>query len=321
LRTEAGVLDTLITIVAACEREDGSREKAGRAAVDFVVHVQSEARSDSAVAAALLRAVRWLSGGDTAASKSVTNIAALAEHGAEEFVLTILSEHFTNAAVQSWGCGALLALARVSNVKDSILSKGGVLRVIEAMTLHNTSVEVQRHGCWALAILGHSNRQEVLWKLERATVAMKGFELNAGVQGKCCALLTQLAIDEPVAVVNASGQLLALSALDAHLNVSAVQSACLFALSNLAGHEVVSAAVFRSGVLPRVLAAMDRLANDTVVLQNGLNALYNLGVLDSSENVIVASGGLERDGCPRVFGHFASVRLSCTEQSVCFWRG
>jgi len=78
---------------------------------------------------------------------------AVAAAGGIEAVVSAMTAHREDAAVQEQGAGALQSLAADALGRARAVGAGGVEAIVDAIRAHRTQPAVQEFGCWALANL------------------------------------------------------------------------------------------------------------------------------------------------------------------------
>merc|ERR1712151_294788 len=68
-----------------------------------------------------------------------------------KLIVESMLEHFADAQVQEYGCRALRSALPNSTNQTLLGDAGGIDAVLKAMSVHESVVAVQHHGCWALS--------------------------------------------------------------------------------------------------------------------------------------------------------------------------
>ena len=166
--------------------------------------------------------------------------ADIGKWGGVEIVLSALTKYQADPGMAAVVLHTLAAVCRAVESNQVLVSKaGGIELVVQVMRAHPTTAEVQRYGCWALAIIAYNADNQVLVAkaggIEAVIAAMRAHPTTADVQHYGCWALMTIAVnaDNKVLVAKAGGIEAVVAAMRAHPTTADVQHRGCWALLHI----------------------------------------------------------------------------------------
>ena len=207
--------------------------------------------------------------------------------------------------IQEWGCNALARLSDEDANVSALASPGTVAVVLKAMRCHTSVGEIQAAGCRlfvSLALRKEKARAGATYDMKFAhltfepgtlTVILEAMQLHpteSPVQFTGCIAMASDAFHENAPIDVATACALVLRTMEAHADVQAF--ACC-ALNRFAEEPENRAAMGQLGVIPAIVACMDRTTENKeqetvsrMLLNWGCAALYKLFQADCNKGVL-----------------------------------
>ena len=211
--------------------------------------------------------------------------------------------------IQEWGCNALVRLAREDANVRALASPGTVAAVLKTMGRRASVGEIQSAGCQLflnLALCKEKEKEQAdathgtkyaYLKFEPGTLtvileAMQLHPTEHTVKIVGCLAMASDAFHENAPIDVATACALVLRAMEAHADEGVRACACC-ALNRFASEPENRAAMGQLGVIPAIVACMDRTTENKeqetvsrVLLYSGCAALYKLFQADCNKGVL-----------------------------------
>ncbi|CAK8997030.1 Protein aardvark (Suppressor of amiB protein 16) [Durusdinium trenchii] len=195
------------------------------------------------------------------------------------------------------GCEVLSVLARLEEMQEPIISKGGISLICTALKAFQADTGIQRKGCRAFANLGEFqvSREAIRREggIELIIYGMKYHVSHPEVGEQGCAALANLALDEGNRshIAQNEGVNAVLAGLRLHQNHPGIQAFGLGALGNLATAEDNCAVILKAGAIDMVMNAMNAWKDEARVQHFACLALSNFAHDDANKVAIGRAGG------------------------------
>lgn len=214
-----------------------------------------------------------------------------------DLVIAIMKLFPQEARIQESGCEVLSVLARLEEMQEPIISKGGISLICTALKAFQADTGIQRKGCRAFANLGEFqvSREAIRREggIELIIYGMKYHVSHPEVGEQGCAALANLALDEGNRshIAQNEGVNAVLAGLRLHQNHPGIQAFGLGALGNLATAEDNCAVILKAGAIDMVMNAMNAWKDEARVQHFACLALSNFAHDDASKVAIGRAGG------------------------------
>eukprot|EP01088_Endostelium_zonatum_P003277 TRINITY_DN14487_c0_g1_i1.p1 TRINITY_DN14487_c0_g1~~TRINITY_DN14487_c0_g1_i1.p1 ORF type:complete len:563 (+),score=116.06 TRINITY_DN14487_c0_g1_i1:68-1756(+) len=115
-------------------------------------------------------------------------------------VINSMNKHLTVVRVQEAGCGVLFGIARIGGNEAKITEQGAIKAIIQAMTIHEDNVDVQRVACLVISTLVMGPNASVKKAMGRESIeallqSLKKHAEDAKIQEKGCNALMNIVLD------------------------------------------------------------------------------------------------------------------------------
>ena len=232
--------------------------------------------------------------------------------GAIPLLARCVDRHRGDDELQGWGCNALVRLAREDVNVRALASPGTVAAVLKAMGRHASVGEIQSAGCelfLRLALCKEKEKEQadalngmqvahLTFEPGTLTVILEAMQLHpteSEVQMAGCLAMASDTFHENAPIDLATACALILRAMEAHADDGLQACACC-ALNCLAEEPEDRAAMGQLGVIPAIVACMDRTTENKeqetvsrVLLNWGCAALYKLFQADCNKGVLACT--------------------------------